>query len=131
MPVTDPIADFLTRIRNAIKARKKFVDIPSSNTKVRLAEILKDKKFVRDFNVIEDDKQNVVRIHLKYIDGSPSITGLKRISTPGLRRYVDKDNMPRVLNGLGIAIISTSKGLLTEKQAKNESVGGEVLCHIW
>ncbi|MCK5087275.1 MAG: 30S ribosomal protein S8 [Melioribacteraceae bacterium] len=131
MPVTDPIADFLTRIRNAIKARKRFVDIPSSNTKVRLAEILKDKKFVRDFNVIEDDKQNVVRIHLKYIDGSPSITGLKRISTPGLRRYVDKDNMPRVLNGLGIAIISTSKGLLTEKQAKNESVGGEVLCHIW
>jgi len=131
MPVTDPIADFLTRIRNAIKARKRFVDIPSSNTKVRLAEILKDKKFIRDFNVVEDNKQNIVRIHLKYIDGTPSISGLKRISTPGLRRYVDKDNMPRVLNGLGIAIISTSKGLLTEKQAKNESVGGEVLCHIW
>ena len=131
MPVTDPIADFLTRIRNAIKARKRFVDIPSSNTKVRLAEILKDKKFIRDFNVVEDNKQNVVRIHLKYIDGTPSISGLKRISTPGLRRYVDKDNMPRVLNGLGIAIISTSKGLLTEKQARNESVGGEVLCHIW
>ncbi|MBN1301299.1 MAG: 30S ribosomal protein S8 [Melioribacteraceae bacterium] len=131
MPVTDPIADFLTRIRNAAKARKKFVDIPASGTKTKMAEILKDSKFIRDFNVIEDDKQNILRIHLKYVAGSPSISGLKKISTPGLRTYVGKDNIPRVLNGLGIAIISTSKGLLTDKQARQESIGGEVICHIW
>jgi small subunit ribosomal protein S8 len=131
MPVTDPIADFLTRVRNAARARKKFVDIPSSNTKVKMAELMRDSNFIRDYNVVEDNKQNTLRIHLKYIEGEPSISGLQRISTPGLRRYVGKDDIPRVLNGLGIAIISTSKGLLTDKQAKNESVGGEVLCHIW
>ena len=131
MPVTDPIADFLTRVRNAAKARKKFVDIPSSNTKVKMAELMRDSNFIRDYNVVEDNKQNTLRIHLKYIEGEPSISGLQRISTPGLRRYVGKDDIPRVLNGLGIAIISTSKGLLTDKQAKSEAVGGEVLCHIW
>jgi small subunit ribosomal protein S8 len=131
MPVTDPIADFLTRIRNAVKAKKRFVDIPSSNTKAKMAELMRDTNFIRDFNIIEDNKQNVLRIHLKYIEGEPSISGLERISTPGLRRYVSKNDIPRVLNGLGIAIISTSKGLLTDKQAKNEAVGGEVLCHIW
>ena len=131
MPVTDPVADFLTRIRNANSAKKRFVDIPSSNLKVGLAEILKKSKFIVDFNVTEDNKQNVIRIFLKYVDGESSITGLKRISTPGLRNYVDSDNIPRVLNGLGIAIISTSKGLLTDKEAKAAVVGGEVLCHIW
>jgi small subunit ribosomal protein S8 len=131
MPVTDPIADFLTRIRNAVHAKKKFVDIPSSKMKVRMAEILKENKFIRDFNVIEDDKQNFVRVHLQYIDGVPSISGLKKISKPGLRNYVDKDNIPRVLNGLGLAILSTSKGLLSDKQAKQETIGGEVICHIW
>ncbi|MEG8946814.1 30S ribosomal protein S8 [Rosettibacter firmus] len=131
MPVTDPIADFLTRIRNAIKARKKYVDIPSSKMKVAIAEILKNNKFIRDYNVIEDNKQNILRIHLQYINGMSSITGLKRISTPGLHIYVDKDHIPRVLNGLGIAIISTSKGLLTDKQARRLSVGGEVICHVW
>jgi small subunit ribosomal protein S8 len=131
MPVTDPIADFLTRIRNAVRARKKFVDIPSSNTKEKMAELMRDSKFIRDYNLIEDNKQNTLRIHLKYIEGEPSISGLQRISTPGLRRYVGKDDIPRVLNGLGIAILSTSKGLLTDKQAKTEAVGGEVLCHIW
>lgn len=131
MPVTDPIADFLTRVRNAVKAKKKFVDIPSSNTKVKMAELMRDSRFIRDYNVVEDNKQNLLRIHLKYIEGEPSISGLKRISTPGLRRYVGKDDLPRVLNGLGIAILSTSKGLLTDKQAKLEAVGGEVLCHIW
>jgi small subunit ribosomal protein S8 len=131
MPVTDPIADFLTRIRNAVHAKKKFVDIPSSKMKVRMAEILKENKFIRDFNVIEDDKQNYVRVHLQYIDGVPSISGLKKISKPGLRNYVDKDNIPRVLNGLGLAILSTSKGLLSDKQAKQETIGGEVICHIW
>ncbi|MBM4170283.1 MAG: 30S ribosomal protein S8 [Ignavibacteria bacterium] len=131
MPVTDPISDFLTRIRNAVKARKKFVDIPSSKTKVGLAEILKNNRFIRDFNVIEDNKQNILRIHLQYLKGISSITGLKRISTPGLHTYVGKDELPKVLNGLGIAIISTPKGLLTDKQAKQEAVGGEVICHVW
>ena len=131
MPVTDPISDFLTQIRNAVKAKKKFVDIPSSNMKVRLAEILKENNFIRDLNVIEDNKQNVLRVHLKYVNGTPSISGLKKISTPGLRKYVDKDSLPRVLNGLGISIISTSKGVLSNKQAQKEEVGGEVICHIW
>lgn len=131
MPVTDPIADFLTRIRNAVKARKKFVDIPSSKMKINLAEILKNNKFIRDFNVIEDNKQNILRVHLQYINGAPSITGIKRISTPGLHLYIGKDDLPKVLNGLGIAIVSTSKGLLTDKQARKEEVGGEVICHVW
>ena len=131
MPVTDPISDFLTRIRNAVNARKKFVDMPSSNMKVRLAEILKENNFIRDLNVVEDNKQNVLRVHLKYVNGVSSINGLDKISTPGLRKYVDKENLPRVLNGLGISIISTSKGVLSNKQAKKEEVGGEVICHIW
>ncbi|MCB0729661.1 MAG: 30S ribosomal protein S8 [Ignavibacteriae bacterium] len=131
MPVTDPIADFLTRVRNAIHAKKKFVEIPSSKMKLKMAEILKDNSFIKDFNIIEDSKQNIIRIHLKYKNGEPAITGLKKISSPGLRTYVDKESLPRVLNGLGLAILSTSKGLLTDKQAKNESVGGEVICHIW
>ncbi|PIQ10130.1 MAG: 30S ribosomal protein S8 [Ignavibacteriales bacterium CG18_big_fil_WC_8_21_14_2_50_31_20] len=131
MPVTDPVADFLTRIRNAISAKKRFVDIPSSNLKVGLAEILKKSKFIVDYNIMEDNKQNVLRVFLKYVDGEPSISGLKRISTPGLRNYVDFENIPRVLNGLGIAIISTSKGLLTDKEAKKAAIGGEVICHIW
>lgn len=131
MPVTDPIADYLTRIRNSVRAKKKFVEVPSSKMKLKITEILKENYFIRDFNIIEDNKQNVIRIHLKYIDGEPSISGLKRISTPGLRSYVNQDNIPRVLNGLGLAILSTSKGLLTDKQAKNESIGGEVICHIW
>jgi len=131
MPVTDPIADYLTRIRNSVRAKKKFVEVPSSKMKLKITEILKENYFIKDFNIIEDNKQNVIRIHLKYVDGEPSITGLKRISTPGLRSYVNQDNIPRVLNGLGLAILSTSKGLLTDKQAKNESIGGEVICHIW
>ena len=131
MPTTDPISDFLTRIRNAVKAKKKFVDIPASNMKVSLAEILKSNKFIKDYNVVEDNKQNILRVHLQYVAGVPSITGLKRISTPGLRRYVGKEGTPRVLGGLGIAILSTPKGLLTDKQAKNEAVGGEVVCHVW
>lgn len=131
MSVTDPIADFLTRLRNAIHAKKKFVEIPSSRMKLKMTEILKENSFVKDFNVVEDSKQNIIRIHLKYKNGEPAITGLKKISTPGLRSYTGKDDLPRVLNGLGVAILSTSKGLLTDKQAKIESVGGEVICHIW
>jgi small subunit ribosomal protein S8 len=131
MPVTDPIADYLTRIRNAVKAQKKFVEMPSSKMKVGISEILKNNKFIKDYEVIEDNKQNVLKIYLQYVDGEPSIQGLKRISTPGLRKYVSKDEIPRVLNGLGIAVISTSKGLLTDKEARKEGVGGEVICYIW
>ncbi|MBI5731428.1 MAG: 30S ribosomal protein S8 [Ignavibacteriales bacterium] len=131
MNTTDPIADFLTRIRNAVKAKKKFVDIPSSKMKISLAEILKNNKFIRDYNVVEDKKQNILRVHLQYINGTPSITGMKKISKPGLKSYVGKDELPRVLNGLGMAVLSTPKGLLTDKQAKKEAVGGEVVCHVW
>jgi len=131
MPTTDPIADFLTRIRNAVKAKKKYVDIPSSKMKINLAEILKSQKFVKEYNIIEDNKQNILRVHLQYINGVSSITGLKKISTPGLKQYVNKEKIPRVLNGLGIAILSTPRGLLTDKQAKKDAVGGEIICHVW
>ncbi|HUX61476.1 MAG TPA: 30S ribosomal protein S8 [Ignavibacteriaceae bacterium] len=131
MPVTDPISDFLTRIRNASKAKKIRVDIPSSTMKKSLAEILKRQKFIVDYSVIEDNKQNILRVLLKYRNGSPAINGLKRISTPGLRVYKASDELPRVLGGLGVAVISTPKGLLTDKEAKKESVGGEIVCYIW
>jgi small subunit ribosomal protein S8 len=131
MSLVDPIADYLTRVRNAFRAKKKYVEMPSSNMKVRISELLKENNFIKDFNVIEDDKQNILRIHLQYVEGQSSISGIERISKEGLRRFVGKDEMPRVLNGLGIAIISTSKGLLTNHQAKKEQVGGEVICHIW
>ncbi|MHB8580053.1 MAG: 30S ribosomal protein S8 [Ignavibacteriaceae bacterium] len=131
MPVTDPISDFLTRIRNASKAKKIRVDIPSSIMKRGLADILKRQKFIVDYSVIEDNKQDILRVLLKYRNGLPAINGLKRISTPGLRVYKSSEELPRVLGGLGVAVISTPKGLLTDKEAKRESVGGEVVCYIW
>ena len=131
MPVTDPISDFLTRIRNASRAKKIRVEIPASNMKKNLAEILKKQKFIEDYTLVEDSKQNVIRILLRYTDGIPAISGLKRISTPGLRVYKNSKELPRVLNGLGIAVISTPKGLLTDKEARQTSVGGEVVCYIW
>lgn len=131
MSMTDPISDFLTRIRNAVKARKRYVNIPASNTKIRIAELMKENKFIRDYNIVEDNKQNVLRVHLQYINGVSSITGLEKISKPGLKRYCGKDEIPRVLNGLGIAVISTSKGIVSDKQARKEAMGGEVLAHIW
>jgi len=131
MSMTDPISDFLTRIRNAVKARKRYVEIPSSNTKIRIAELMKENKFIKDFNVVEDNKQNVLRVHLQYLNGVSSITGLEKISKPGLRRYCGKDDIPRVLNGLGMAVISTSKGIISDKQARRDTIGGEVLAHIW
>ncbi len=131
MSLVDPIADYLTRVRNALRAKKKFVEMPSSNMKVGISELLKENNFIRDFNVVEDDKQNILKVHLQYVDGEPSISGLERVSKQGLRKFAGKDNLPRVLNGLGISIISTSKGLLTNQQAKKEQVGGEVICHIW
>jgi small subunit ribosomal protein S8 len=131
MAVTDPIADFLTRIRNASKARKPRVDIPASNMKRSLAEILKSQNFIKDYSIVEDNKQNVIRVELKYTNGSPAISGLKRISKPGLRIYKNSGDLPRVLNGLGVAVVSTPKGLLTDKDARTQSVGGEIVCYIW
>jgi small subunit ribosomal protein S8 len=131
MPVTDPISDFLTRIRNAAKAKKVRVDIPASKMKISLAEILKRQNFIRDYQVVEDNKQNIISVILRYTDGESAISGLKRVSTPGLRVYKNAKELPRVLNGLGVAVISTSKGLLTDKDARQQSIGGEVVCYIW
>jgi small subunit ribosomal protein S8 len=131
MSVTDPISDFLLRIRNASKAKKLRVEIPSSQMKQGLAEILKKENYIHDYSIVEDNKQNILKIQLKYRDGLSAITGLKRISKPGLRIYKDSSELPRVYNGLGTAVISTSKGLLTDKQARALAVGGEVICYIW
>lgn len=131
MAVTDPIADFLTRIRNASKAKKVRVEIPASGMKVSLAEILKARGYIIDYEVNNDDKQNKINIVLKYKNGVPAINGLKRISRPGLRVYKGSKELPRVLNGLGTAVISTPKGLLTDKEARSQSIGGEVVCFIW
>ena len=131
MPVTDPISDFLTRVRNASKAGKLRVDIPASNMKKSLAEILKTQKFINDYSVVEDNKQDILRLELKYTNGNPAISGLKKISKPGLRVYKKSDELPKVLNGLGIAVVSTSQGLLTDKEARKQAIGGEVVCYIW
>ena len=132
MSMSDPIADFLTRIRNAHMANKFSVDVPSSTLKIRILYVLREEKFIRDYFMIKDNKQNVLRIFLKYDDESrPVIQGLKKISTPGCRRYVSSDKIPRVLNGMGISIMSTSKGVMSNKKAASLNVGGEVLCQIW
>lgn len=131
MPVTDPISDFLLRIRNASKAKKLRVEIPSSKMKQGLAEILKKENYIHDYSIVEDNKQSFLKIQLKYRDGLSAITGLKRISKPGLRIYKDSSELPRVYNGLGTAVISTSKGLLTDKEARALAIGGEVICYIW
>lgn len=131
MPVTDPIADYLTRVRNATKAKKPRVEIPASKMKIGLSEILKNLGYVIDYEIIEDNRQKKINLVLKYKQGVPAITGLKRISKPGLRVYRAADKLPRVLNGLGTAVISTPKGLLSDKDARNLLVGGEVICYIW
>ena len=131
MPVTDPIADYLTRVRNATKAKKPRVEIPASKVKIGLSEILKNLGYVIDYEIIDDNKQKKINLVLKYKNGIPAINGLKRISKPGLRVYRAADKLPRVLNGLGTAIISTPKGLLSDKDARNLLVGGEVMCYIW
>ena len=131
MPVTDPIADYLTRIRNATKAKKVRVEIPASRVKIGLSEILKNLGYIIDYEIIDDNKQKKLNLVLKYKNGIPAINGLKRISKPGLRVYRASDKLPKVLNGLGTAVISTPKGLLTDKDARNQLVGGEVVCYIW
>ena len=132
MQITDPVADMLTRIRNANSAKHDTVDVPASNLKKAIAQILLDEGYIKSFQVIEDGTQGVIRIALKYLPGKEkAIQGLRRVSKPGLRVYAGADELPRVLRGLGIAIISTSKGVMTDKQARKEHVGGEVLAFIW
>ena len=132
MQITDTIADMLTRIRNANSARHDSVDVPASNMKKSIAQILVDEGYVKAFSVIDDGKQGVIRLTLKYNEGkTPAITGLRRVSKPGLRIYASCEDMPKVMKGLGIAIVSTSKGVMTDKQARRENIGGEVLAFIW
>ena len=132
MQITDPIADMLTRIRNANSSKHETVSIPSSKVKVEIAKILLEEGYIAGYEVIEDGLQGIIKVTLKYgPDKQKVITGLKRISKPGLRVYASKDELPRVLRGLGIAIISTSKGIMTDKKARSENVGGEVLAFIW
>ena len=131
MATVDPISDFLTRIRNAHKAKHRRVDIPSSNLKKAIAQLLLDQKFIANYTVLEDKKQGILRINLKYNDGKPVIAGLRRVSKPGIRTYRAADKMPRVLGGLGIAVVSTSHGVMTGSQAKKQNVGGEILAYVW
>ena len=132
MQMSDVIADMLTRIRNASNAKHETVDIPASNMKKAIAQILLDEGYVKSFQVIDDDKQGVIRVTLKYGDNkTPVITGLRRVSKPGLRIYTNCEEMPKVMNGLGIAIVSTSKGIMTDKKARRENVGGEILAFVW
>jgi small subunit ribosomal protein S8 len=132
MVMTDPIADLLTRIRNANMVRHEKLEVPASNIKKEIAEILKREGFVRDVEYIEDNKQGIIRIFLKYGSNNERvITGLKRISKPGLRVYAKSTEVPRVLNGLGVALVSTSQGVVTDKEARSKQVGGEILAYIW
>lgn len=132
MVMTDPIADFLTRIRNANTVYHDKVEAPASNVKKAIAEILKQEGYIKDVEYVEDGKQGVLRMYLKYGSNKQRvITGLKRISKPGLRVYAKKDQIPKVLGGLGIAIVSTSQGIMTDKQARQAGLGGEVVCYVW
>jgi small subunit ribosomal protein S8 len=132
MTMTDPISDMLTRIRNANMARHEKLEVPASNMKKEIARILKDEGFVRDVEFVEDSKQGIIRVFLKYgPENETVISGLKRISKPGLRVYAKKNEVPRVLGGLGIAILSTSNGVMTDKQARQSQTGGEVLAYVW
>lgn len=132
MQITDTIADMLTRIRNATSAKHPTVDVPASNMKKQIAQILVDEGYIKSFRVIDDDKQGVIRITLKYTENkSQVITGLRRVSKPGLRIYSNSKDMPKVMKGLGIAIVSTSKGIMTDREARKNNVGGEVLAFVW
>ncbi len=131
MQISDVIADMLTRIRNANDAKHETVDIPASNMKRAIAEILLSEGYIKGYQIIEDGKQGVIRITLKYVGKQKVIHGLRRVSKPGLRIYSNCEDMPKVMNGLGIAIVSTSKGIITDRQARKENVGGEVLAFVW
>jgi len=129
--MTDPIADFFTRLRNGMQVRHPSVDMPNSKMKTRIAEILKDEGFIRNFKTKEDNKQGLLRVFLKYHNGAPCVRGIRRVSRPGRRVYVGKDDIPKVLNGLGVALISTSQGLVTDHVCREKGIGGEVVGHIW
>jgi len=130
--VTDPIADFLNRIKNGQKARFDKVDIPASKMKANIARILKEEGYIKNFKLLRDDKQGIIRVNLKYVQARMgAIAGIKRISKPGCRVYVGNTEIPRVMSGLGISIVSTSKGIMTDRQARQEQVGGELLCSVW
>lgn len=132
MSQTDPIADMLTSLRNAIRVKKRDVTVPSSRLKVEIAKILKEEGYIRNFKVIDDNKQGLLNIALKYTeDGQSVISGLRRVSRPGCRLFCTRDSIPKVLDGLGIAILSTSKGIMTGRKCEAEGVGGEILCYIW
>lgn len=132
MQITDTIADLLTRIRNANSAKHDTVEIPASNLKKDICQILVDEGYIKSFTVIEDGKQGVIKVTLKYGEGkTPIITGLRRVSKPGLRIYSNVEDMPKVMKGLGVAIVSTSKGVMTDRKARQEHVGGEILAYIW
>ncbi len=132
MTMTDPIADMLTRVRNASSVQHDTVDIPASNIKKAIARILLEEGYIKGYDVIEDGKQGLIRMQLKYgKNGEKVITGIKKISKPGMRVYADRNNVPKVLNGIGISVISTSKGIVTDKQARELGVGGEVICYVW
>jgi small subunit ribosomal protein S8 len=131
MATVDPIADLLTRIRNASRANHRRVDVPASRLKRSIAQILLDQKYIANFTMLEDKRQGILRINLKYRDGKSVISGLRRISKPGIRSYKGAGELPRVFGGLGISIVSTSKGVMTGAQAKAQNVGGEVLAYIW
>jgi len=132
MSMSDPVADYLTRIRNAQSADKRWVDIPSSNIKKRISYVLKEEHFIRDYILIKDNKQDILRVFLNYtFDKRPVIQGLVRVSKPGCRVYADAGNLPRGLNGMGISILTTSKGVVSDKKASMLNVGGEVLCQVW
>ncbi|MBQ1862098.1 MAG: 30S ribosomal protein S8 [Clostridia bacterium] len=132
MHITDPIADMLTRIRNANDAKHETVDIPASNMKKQIAQILVDEGYIKSYNVVDDGKQDIIKVILKYgPNKSKVIRGMKRVSKPGLRIYVGSDEIPKVMRGLGVAIVSTSKGVMTDKAARKENVGGEVLAFVW
>jgi small subunit ribosomal protein S8 len=128
---SDPIADFLTRIRNASRAEHEKVDIPSSKLKLRMAEILKDEGFIKNFRIIEDNKQGMLRVYLKYAGSEKIISGIVRVSRPGRRIYVTKDKIPTILGGMGVAILSTSAGVMTDRQVRKQHLGGEVLAYVW
>lgn len=131
MTMTDPIADYLTRIRNAIQAKHKRVEIPASRVKLALTKLLLEKNLIAGFTEVDAVPQKLIRIQLKYQAGEPAIVGMKRVSRPGLRKYVSSEEIPRVLGGLGVGVLSTSRGLMTDKDARQAGMGGELLCEIW
>lgn len=132
MSKTDPIADYLTRIRNATRAKHRKVDVPASNLKKQITKILQEEAYIKNHVFIEDGKQGTIRIYLRYDEENKSIiTGLDRVSTPGFRRYVNRGNIPRVFNNLGVSILTTSKGVMTGQEARRKGIGGEILCYVW